>query len=255
MAQMKTAILDGDILAYRAAWWAEREGVDLLEDRLVNDVAEWSKHHEKARIAFSCSRSDNFRRDYFPLYKSNRSGKAEPEHLEYAKEILSNSYDIIKRPRIEADDIMGMMTSGGFGTAVSIDKDLKNVPGWHYNPDKDDEPVLVTEEEADKLLYSQWLSGDVTDNIFGAWKWGPKKAEKLLDKLPRDEWSDAILDVYEKNPRPPHKKIKGVCDMDVEEYALSQAICVRILRIGEYNKGEIDIWNPIAECRRIGSIE
>jgi len=242
------AVLDGDILAYRAAWWADKEGVDLLENRLIQDVEDWSQHHANTLIAFSCNREDNFRRDYFPLYKRNRTSRAEPEHLSYAHEILDSNFDTIRRDKIEADDILGMLTSANTGTAVSIDKDLRNVPGWHWNPDKENEPVFITEEEADLTLHVQWLSGDSTDNIYGAWNWGPKKAEKLLSKLDTEDWVAAIMEIYNTCPRPKHKRIKGVCDMEPDEFALSQAICVRILRQGEYIDGEAKLWNPIVEC-------
>jgi 5'-3' exonuclease len=141
-----------------------------------------------------------------------------------------------------------MLTSANSGTAVSIDKDLRNVPGWHWNPDKEVEPVYITQEQADLTLHIQWISGDSTDNIYGAYGWGPKKAEKLLLSLDQEDWVAAILEVYEENPRPKHKRIKGVCDMEPDEFALSQAICVRILREGEYVDGEVEIWNPIAKC-------
>ena len=246
MKMPKLAVLDGDILAYRAAWWADKEGVDLLEGRLHKDVAEWSSFSEQTLVSFSCSREDNYRRDYFPLYKRNRTTRAEPECLKHAKDILKEGWSCISRPRIEADDIMGMMASGGLGLAVTIDKDLKSVPGWHYNPDKDDKPVLITEEEADLFLYVQWLSGDLTDNIFGAWNWGPKKSEKILKSIPREEWDAQVFSIYKEFPRPDNKAIEEISAMESDEFALSQAICVRILREGEYNKEtkEVVPWIP-----------
>ena len=37
-----TAALDGDIIAYRAAFWADPEGSEWLEDRLRDDVSRWT---------------------------------------------------------------------------------------------------------------------------------------------------------------------------------------------------------------------
>ena len=246
MKKFDLAVLDGDILVHRAAWWADNEGIDCLEARLHQDIDSWTAGHKKAVVAFSCSRDKNYRRDYFPLYKINRSGRPEPECLSYAIEIVEDRCDCLRRPRIEADDILGMMTSSGRGTAVTIDKDLRCVPGWHWNPDKEDEPVFVSEEEADLNLYIQWISGDLTDNIFGVWNWGPRKAEKLLRDTAREEWDQVVGKLFRDNPRPEHKSIPAIENMDPTEYALSQAICVRILREGEFNKEkeEVNLWIP-----------
>ena len=245
MKQCDLAVLDGDILVHRAAWWAEKEGIDMLENRPHMDIDEWSKGHSKVVVAFSCSRTDNYRRDYFPLYKMNRTGRPEPEGLGYAKEIVEDRCKILRRDRIEADDLLGIMASSGRGTAVSIDKDLRCVPGWHWNPEKEDEPIFVTEEQADFWLYTQWIAGDLTDNIFGVWNHGPKKAQKILDNSPREDWDAIVAELFRNNPRPEHKSIPEIEAMSPDEYALSQAICVRILREGELDKkGEISLWIP-----------
>lgn len=246
MKKSNLAVLDGDILIYRAAWWAEGEGIDMLEARIHHDIDMWSKGHEKSIVAFSCHRSDNYRRDYFPLYKINRSGRPVPEALEYAIEIIEDRCTTVRRPRIEADDILGMMASAGLATAVTIDKDLRSVPGWHWNPDKEADPIFIDEEKADLNLYVQWISGDLTDNIFGVWNWGPKKAEKLLLATPREDWDTVVGELFKENPRPEHKCIREIEEMTYKEYALSQAICVRILREGEFNKKkeEVNLWIP-----------
>ena len=246
MENFKCAVLDGDILAYKAAWWADKEGIDMLEGRLHMDLDSWGKGHDSVVVAFSCPREQNYRRDYFPLYKMNRSGRPEPECLSYAIEIIEDRCKTIRRPRIEADDILGMMASAKLGTAVTIDKDLRCVPGWHWNPEREHEPVWVSEEEADLNLYKQWVSGDLTDNIFGVWNYGPKKAEKLLNNTPREEWDQLVYELYLNNPRPEGKEIDIITQMSPDEYALSQAICVRILRTGEFNKEneEVSVWNP-----------
>ena len=62
---------------------------------------------------------------------------------------------------------MGIAASSGDAIAVTIDKDLKGVPGWHYNPDKDECPNYVDDAEADKFLAFQLIKGDSTDGIPG----------------------------------------------------------------------------------------
>jgi len=236
MERPKIAVLDGDILAYRAAFFVETEGIDYLEERLNHDITLWTPPGvEKVYIALSCSRSDNFRGDYWPEYKAHRDVKKHtPEALPEAEEYLRTLGIPITVPRLEADDLMGMMVSGGKAIAVTIDKDLRTVPGWHWNPDKELEPTLVDELTADRNFYTQWLTGDSTDNVPGVWKLGPKKAAALLDSTPPQNWKPLVLATYEQKTDKDGNKY-------TLDYALSQAICVRILRNGEYNKQDSTI--------------
>lgn len=236
MERPKIAVLDGDILAYRAAFFVETEGIDYLEERLNHDITLWTPPGvDKVYIALSCSRSDNFRRDYWPEYKAHRDVKKHtPEALPEAEEYLRTLGIPITVPRLEADDLMGMMASGGKAIAVTIDKDLRAVPGWHWNPDKELEPTLVDELTADRNFYTQWLTGDSTDNVPGVWKLGPKKAATLLDSTPPQNWKSLVLATYEQKTDKDGNKY-------TLDYALSQAICVRILRNGEYNKQDSTI--------------
>jgi 5'-3' exonuclease len=65
------------------------------------------------------------------------------------------------------------------GWIVHVDKDLNQLPGWHYNPTKGEE-YYVTEEEGLRAFYTQLLTGDRIDNIVGLYGVGPVKAAKLL---------------------------------------------------------------------------
>jgi DNA polymerase-1 len=241
MTEPKVAILDGDILAYRAAFFVETEGIEYLEERLNFDIASWTPPGvEKIYIALSCSRSDNYRRDYWPQYKAHRDiNKHTPEALPEAEQYVRTLGTPLSVPRLEADDLMGMMASSGKAIAVTIDKDLRSVPGWHWNPDKEEAPVLVDEALADRNFYTQWLTGDSTDNVPGIWKLGPKKAAALLDSTPPQNWPALVLATYEQ------KKDKDGNNYNLD-YAISQAICVRILRDGEYNKENktIRVYQP-----------
>ena len=141
-----------------------------------------------------------------------------------------------------------MMVSSGKAIGVTIDKDLRQVPGWHLNPDKEDDAILISKEDGDKFFYEQWMTGDSTDNIFGLWKIGPAKAKKLLDSTDKEDWDQVIMKQFNDedwDKRPDLKKP----DMSKEEFALAQARCVRILRAGDYNKKTkaIKLWSPITQ--------
>ena len=237
----EVAVLDGDIIAYRAAFWAETEGIEDLENRIKHDIAAWTPSGvTKAYIAVSCSRSTNFRRGVWDAYKRHRddSGRKHPENLPLAIEMVTqeNKLDI---PCLEADDVMGIMSSGYQAVAVTIDKDLRSVRGWHWNPDKEETPVLLDARQAEYNFHKQWLTGDTTDNIPGIWKCGPVKACKILDSCSPEAWTAAVMATYEKAKDAEGKPY----DLD---YCIKMAQCVRILRAGEYNKDQKQpiLWQP-----------
>lgn len=79
---------------------------------------------------------------------------------------------------------------------ASIDKDLKQVPGWHFDIVKE-KLVHVDELEAARNFYSQMLQGDRTDNISGIRGIGPVKADKTVNQFfSEDALSDHIYRMY-----------------------------------------------------------
>lgn len=230
------AILDADIIAYKAACWAESNQVSLsqLKDRLDFDVEFWTPPGlSRVILAFSCSREKNFRKDHWPTYKDNRKGKPAPPLLLACKKMLSASFKTVQKPRLEADDLIGI----GMGTmtmiGVSLDKDLMSCPGWFWNPDKMDFPMLISEDVADYSFHNQWLMGDSTDNIPGIPKIGKVKAAKYLKDISPANRTALVMKLYEE------KEL-------TLDYCLSQARCVRILRAGEWDKetGKHVPWCP-----------
>jgi len=268
MKRPTTAILDGDIIAYRSAFWADAEGVEDLPYRIKNDIGKWTPRDiDNVIVAMSCPRENNFRRDHWPLYKKHRDNFKKPDSMPYAlEEIYEQSPRAVCVDRLEADDLIGMMVSSGKAIGVTVDKDLRQVPGWHWNPDKEREPTLLSRWKADKFFFNQWMAGDSTDNIWGLWRVGPKKAEKFLDKVHKDwedeevevaidgiytrewdetVWEKAVMNMYieeDWDKRPENR----TPDSSREEYAIAQARCVRILREGDYNEksNEISLWSP-----------
>ena len=88
----------------------------------------------------------------------------------------------------------------GLSTIIcTIDKDLKMIPGLHYNWNTD-EKLFVTEIEGLRWFYTQCLTGDMTDNIKGLHGVGAKSA--LVSKLDamEDELTmfEHVYEQYEK---------------------------------------------------------
>ena len=238
MMKPNKAMLDGDIIIYRAAFWADIEGIDCLEDRLKDDILKWTPDLDmEVVIAFSDTRTNNFRRDYWPDYKANREGVARPDCLDIAREVLLECCTPLSEDRLEADDLLGIAASSGDAVAVTVDKDLRGVPGWHWNPDKEDEPQYITPEDAHEFFCIQWMTGDRIDGLPGLWRVGPKKAKKFLDSLEREDWESSIIERYIEETRPEGKEV----DMDPQDFALAMARCVRILHSGEYDPKTKDL--------------
>ena len=126
-------------------------------------------------------------------YKGNRDTKHKPKYFKELKEYLLDVWQAEMIHGREADDAMGCAQwarwkDGHEDTVIAtIDKDLDNIPGYHYNWRRD-EVYYVDQDKADRLFWLQALTGDTVDNIQGIPGCGPKTAEKIL--AGKDSWED-----------------------------------------------------------------
>ncbi len=254
--------VDGDLLAFKAACFVDKHGIEFMEERLTQDLKLWDAGVGDQVVTFSCSRKDNYRRDFWPAYKAHRDGKPGPDSLQAVRQwIVDNHPETLTAPRIEADDLMGIFMSNGF-TCVTKDKDLKSVPGWFWDPETGF-PMYHDEDEADLLFHKQWLTGDTADNIAGIHRCGPKAADRILEGVPFGKRSERVMNHYLEVQYDTVKwKVKdqsysgsrsdlleqkyGWTKGHGEEYALSQARCIRILREGEWDAEAQEplLWTP-----------
>lgn len=107
----------------------------------------------------------NFR-DVYPEYKANRKAPR-PEHYIVAREFLLEYHDAELVVGMEADDAVSIAQTDT-SCLISIDKDLDQVPGWHYSWKRKHEGIYyVSDFQGSKNFYTQMLAGDPTDNIKG----------------------------------------------------------------------------------------
>jgi DNA polymerase-1 len=244
---MLTILIDADSMVYRAAW-ASEVPVPFGEDGMVHACADkveaWSRveadlGHVKAhvgdgRLILALSDPDRcFRAEFFPSYKSQRRANGRrPLLFQWLREEFAREYETAQRPRLEADDVLGVLATALPGAiVVSIDKDLKGVPCRLWNPMRPDRlPEEIDEAAADRWHLYQTLVGDAVDGYPGCPGVGPVRANRILAADPTwDAVEMAFLD-------------RGL-DKD---FALTQARCARILRSGDYDHqtGEIKLWTP-----------
>lgn len=139
----------------------------------------------------------NFREDLATLkvYKGNRDKLHKPKYYKEIKEYLIDRWKAEVVTGQESDDALGIaQCSATAGTTVicSNDKDMDQIPGYHYNWIKE-ELYFVSPEEADLMLFWQMLVGDSSDNIPGIDKIGPKTATKLLSECHSPEQAQKLV--------------------------------------------------------------
>jgi len=198
-------LIDGDSLAYMAGAGANLEDVedivDVYMDRILNKS--WDSRYE-LYIEARSSRPKNIFRNHVAItrpYKGNRA-PAKPEHLDYAKAYMIGKWKATVQTHVESEDVV-LMRATELGKdnfmIVTIDKDLRQMPGQFYDYRKD-ETYRVSEEEARLNFWGQVLTGDPVDNIPGLPGVGPKKAAGVLRKSKNDELSlaTAVATEYQK---------------------------------------------------------
>lgn len=262
-------LIDSDILLYQFAfrnqetfkWEGDIKSTVTDEAKACQDADEFIRDMVTkldAKGFFLCfSDAQNFRYAVLPTYKHNRSNLERPELYDMLKKYLTEKYPVKIKKMLEADDVMGILGSQHPKEycICSLDKDLKCIPGTHFNWNKMTKPTVIGEAYADYFFAYQTLIGDTTDGYTGCPKVGPKKADKLLvpifeeivgqvpefgakcgkrklTELNRQMWA-AVIETYTG---------RGF-DM---EFILQQARVARILRHTDYdfNKKEVKLWVP-----------
>lgn len=158
-------------------------------------------------------------------YKGNREFTQRPKYYKEIVEYLSKNYGARFAHGQEADDELGIgATADPASIIVSYDKDLRQVPGKHYDWVKEEE-FNVNKKEGTLCFYGQVLAGDTTDNIYGLRGVGPAKASKMLADCAssRDCW-EVVLRAYR--------------DQESEDRALENA------RLCWVRRKPNEIWEP-----------
>jgi DNA polymerase-1 len=199
LPEPKVALIDADFLVWRIGFASEEDDVAYAKSRVteyLTDLVYFSLKAEDYKAYISGS--NNFRYDIAKTvpYKHNRKDAKKPKHYEALREHLQRLGAKVVDGQ-EADDAVAIDASRGNYWITHVDKDINQVPGWHYNPVKD-EKYYVTEEGGLKSFYTQLLTGDRTDGIPGLAKVGPVKAAKILkDAVTEEELCKAAWEAYQ----------------------------------------------------------
>lgn len=175
------ALLDGDILCYRCASSAEKEDKEFIAIARLNDLFESILAETRATEWKSfITGPNNFRREIYQAYKANRK-QPPPKWLEVCERFLIEEWGAIVTDGCETDDYLGIELTRNNGAVVcTIDHDLLQVPGNHYNFVRKSW-CKVEANRGIRTFYEQLLIGDSGDNVPGCKGIGKAKAPRILE--------------------------------------------------------------------------
>jgi hypothetical protein len=142
--------------------------------------------YPEAIIGNRDDRSMNFRHQVATLrpYKGNRTS-AKPIYYQRIRDLLITEWGgrEVREPHETDDEVSIQMIraarDGVPAVLCTIDKDLDQIPGLHYDY-RSHVFYTVSALEAELVFYRQVLSGDATDNIPGALNVGVSKAAEWV---------------------------------------------------------------------------
>lgn len=192
-------LIDADIIAYRCAAAGEEDELPEVLVAVDNFIREIYRKTRFTRYIHFLTGSNNFRMDVGVTkpYKGNRKDTVRPRHLQGVRDFLMQEFNAMMVDGYEADDALASARyryGNENSVIMTIDKDLYQVPGYHYNFVKQ-ERYQVSEEQATYNLWKQVVTGDSTDNIPGLPKVGPAKYDKAI--VPHKTYAEIAWGLYE----------------------------------------------------------
>jgi len=148
----------------------------------------------------------NFRDDLYPLYKKNRVPGERYQAVNSLRQLATFEGIAVPAHGREADDLLRVWSEECRSKnkdyiVVSIDKDLRCIPGKHWllhlNLKDSERLIEISEVEAKRHYYGQILKGDPTDNIPGIPGVGPVTADRLVAELSDDnDFQEVVVSQY-----------------------------------------------------------
>ena len=240
-------LVDADFIVYKACAGAE-EDIDWGDD-VITVVSRFSEAlamverdltrlkteflWDVPELLLFFSDSENFRKKIYPEYKGHRNRKKPCGYRKVISE-LSNRYEVIRLPELEADDSMGIYATANPGNIIcSPDKDMKQIPGRLFDMK---ELTMIDPVEGARWHLIQTLAGDQTDGYSGVPGIGIKRAVSLFEE-DGYTWKTVVKAFTDKNL--------------TEEDALLNARLARILTYTDYDPIEHTVipWTPDASYR------
>lgn len=202
------ALVDADIIGYRLAFACKEESETTAKHSLNSYIADilmcgvdntFSGCFVDAWKLYLTGK-DNFRLDVAKtaVYKGNRTAP-KPQHLAALRRHMVKEWGAVVVDGQEADDAIAIEAAKLVGGCIisSVDKDLDQIEGWHYNF-VNKRNYYITAEQGLYNFYKQILTGDSADNIIGLRGIGNITADKMMkEAVTEQDMYKICVDAYE----------------------------------------------------------
>lgn len=203
-----TVNTDLDCLIYRAGHSCKGDFVQTLEslEWFLQSILEKTQASDNKLIL---SGATNFRKEIDTNYKSNRKETARPQFYKELRDYAVDHLGAVLTDGVEADDMLGILQTDET-VCCSIDKDLLQIPGWHFRMKRnwdESEMIYIDEDTAWFNFFKQCLTGDAVDMIQGVKNpakshhknppnFSNDSATKLLEGLSKDQMLETVQEMY-----------------------------------------------------------
>jgi hypothetical protein len=202
------ALVDADLVGYRLAFACKEESETTAKHSLNSYIADilmcgvdntFSGCFVDAWKLYLTGK-DNFRLDVAKtaVYKGNRTAP-KPQHLAALRRHMVKEWGAVVVDGQEADDAIAIEATELKDTCIiaSVDKDLDQIEGWHYNF-VNKKGYHITAEQGLYSFYRQILTGDSADNIIGLRGIGNITADKMMkEAVSEQDMYKICVDAYE----------------------------------------------------------
>jgi len=222
------AFCDGDVWAYRIGYSSQHEPPETpapwftIKWAIHETIDKVKRKYPNANIWICLTdEKENYRKAVAVTaqYKGGRIS-TKPYFWRKIRDTFYKDARCIASVGEEADDVMSKkLMESPYHACVTVDKDLKNTPGTHWN-DHTGVGAHVTPAMAYHNFYTQLLTGDQVDNIKGCPRIGKVKAMEILTGCRTPE-------EYECRVGLAYATAKGVTDPESRMIEMGQLLWMR----------------------------
>lgn len=201
-----TALIDADSMIFIIAWnhkdTVNKQDVTDNCDEFIRCILGLV---QADKYLGSFSSKKNFRHEHYKYapYKGNRPPKEEwlTRWESTIKDHMVEEWGFIIPDDLEADDVISDVASRLYVDSnqfviCSPDKDLNQVPGYHFDYKKQEQGIIdISYEDAMKYFYTQLITGDTSDNIKGIKGMGPVKANSFIETIMKDNPNALLYEI------------------------------------------------------------
>ena len=209
----KVVLIDADSLLYFSSYGSEEDQIlseTKLTEKLYDILNILETQYSIEKYFVFVKGKNNFRYKIYPEYKKNRP----PKHniIDVLNKHLIDNFGAIESHNAESDDYVFAYSQipeyKGRTIICSVDKDLLQIPGVHYDYQKNRYHV-ISEDQGRYNLAIQMIMGDAADGIKCLKGYGIKAAERLI-KLGMTSYQciKVILTEYQRNFSDPKAEIR-----------------------------------------------